>query len=89
MAEWILANGSALDAEETTGPHGNCSITTTPPSVPFKVTLHRDCDYESRLFIMQGLVEAYRTYDVSESLKHWLVSVPSCGPHAMMVVFQC
>jgi len=56
LAEWILANGGSLDPEERTGPRGNCDITATPLGVPFEVTLHRDCDYESRLFIMQGLV---------------------------------
>lgn len=56
LAKWILANARALDPEEKTGPSGNCEITATPPGVPFKVTLHRDCDYETRLFIMQGLV---------------------------------
>ena len=56
LAEWILANGDALDAEETTGPYGNCEITTTPPGVPFEVMLHRDCNYESRLFTGQRLV---------------------------------
>lgn len=56
LAEWILANGAALNPEETTGPHGRCDITATPPGVPFEVTLHRDCDYESRLSIIQGLV---------------------------------
>jgi hypothetical protein len=55
LAEWILANGAALDPEETTGPRGNCDITATPSGVPFEVTLHRDCDYESRLFIIQNV----------------------------------
>ncbi|MGD0267165.1 MAG: hypothetical protein ABSD47_19785 [Candidatus Methylomirabilota bacterium] len=56
LAEWILVNGGTLDPEEKTGARGNCNLTATPPGVPFEVTLHRDCDYESRLFIMQGLV---------------------------------
>jgi hypothetical protein len=60
LAEWILENGGALDAEETTGPSGNCDITSTPPGVPFKVTLHRDCDYESRLFAMQNLQDGWK-----------------------------
>ncbi len=56
LAKWILANAGELDPEEKTGPSGKCDITATPPGVPFKVTLHRDCDYESRLFIIQGLL---------------------------------
>ncbi len=61
LAEWILANGAALDPEERTGPYGNCKITAIPPGVPFELTLHRDCDYESRLFIMQNLVDDWRS----------------------------
>ena len=60
LAQWILAHAEALDPEEQTGPDGNCDITATPPGVPFEVALHRDCDYGSRLFIMQGLVDDVR-----------------------------
>jgi hypothetical protein len=55
LAEWILANAEGLDAEERTGPKQSCSITAVPAGVPFEVTLHRDCDYDSGLFVMQGL----------------------------------
>jgi len=55
LSEWILAKGAALDSEEQSGPDGNCDISETPPGVPFEVTLHRDADYDSRLFIMQNL----------------------------------
>jgi hypothetical protein len=55
LAEWILAKGAGLDAEERSGPDGNCDLTDTPSGVPFQVTLHRDADYDSRLFIMQSL----------------------------------
>ena len=55
LAAWILAHAGALDPEERTGPTGNCDISTTPAGVPFQVTLHRDCDYGSQLFVMQGL----------------------------------
>lgn len=71
LAEWILANGGALDAEESTGPHGNCDITSTPPGVPFEVTLHRDCDYNCRLFIMQRLAgdrQVQRRERIAEAL---------------------
>ena len=43
-----------MDPEEQTGLDGNCDITETPLGVPFEVTLHRDSDYDSRLFIMQN-----------------------------------
>jgi hypothetical protein len=56
LAKWILSTSSSLDPEEKTGPSGNCKITATPPGVPFEIILHRDCDYGSRLFIMQNLV---------------------------------
>ena len=56
LAEWILANAGGLDPEERTGRGGNCCITAMLPGVPFQATLHRDSDYESRLFLMQGLV---------------------------------
>jgi len=71
LAEWILANGGALDPEEKTGPGGNCDIAATPIGVPFEVTLHRDCDYESRLLIMQRFVgdgEALRRERIAEAL---------------------
>lgn len=55
LADWIRAKGAGLDAEEQSGPDGNCDLTDTPPGVPFQVTLHRDADYDSRLFIMQSL----------------------------------
>lgn len=55
LSEWILAKGAALDPDEQSGPDGNCDITETPPGVPFEVTLHRDADYDSRLFIMQNV----------------------------------
>lgn len=55
LSEWILSNGAALDPEEQTGRQGNCEITATPLGVPFEVTLHRDSNYDSRLFIMQNL----------------------------------
>lgn len=54
LSEWILARVTALDPEEQTGLDGNCDITETPLGVPFEVTLHRDSDYDSRLFIMQN-----------------------------------
>lgn len=53
LAEWILSKGADLDAEEETGQRGNCDITEKPSGVPFEVTLHRDSDYDSRLFVMQ------------------------------------
>jgi len=55
LAKWILETGGTLDPDETTR-NGNCETTATPPGVPFEVTLRRDCDYESRLFIMQNAV---------------------------------
>jgi hypothetical protein len=56
LAKWILDNAASLDAEERTGPGGNCALTASPPGVPFQATLTRDCDYDSRLFGFQGLV---------------------------------
>jgi len=54
LFDWMLAKGAALDPEEQSGPDGNCDITETPAGVPFEVTLHRDADCESGLFIMQN-----------------------------------
>ncbi len=71
LAEWIVANGEGLDAEERTGPSGNCDMTATPIGVPFEVTLHRDSDYESCLFIRQCLVgdrQALRRKRIAEGL---------------------
>lgn len=55
VAAWIQDNAAALESEERVGPRGNCELTATPKDVPFELTLHRDCDYDSGLFIMQGL----------------------------------
>jgi hypothetical protein len=55
IVDWIMQNAAGLDPDETTGPAGHCDLSATPPGVPFQVTLHRDSDYESRLFIMQEL----------------------------------
>jgi hypothetical protein len=55
VAAWILENAAALESEERVGLRGKCEITATPAGVPFEVTLHRDCDYDSGLFIMRGL----------------------------------
>src|SRR5918995_4301113 len=52
LADWILATGASLEPEEQTGADGKCDITEKPAGVPFEVTLHRDADYDSRLFIM-------------------------------------
>ncbi len=71
LSEWILAKGAALDPEEQTGPHGNCKITESPPGVPFEVTLHRDSNYDSRLFIIQNLtgdLESLRRDRIREAL---------------------
>ena len=53
LAAWIMAHAHALEAEENVGPSGNCDLTARPPNVPFDVTLHRDADYGSGLFIVQ------------------------------------
>lgn len=37
------------------GTFGRLPKTATPSGVPFQVTLHRDCDYDNRLFAMQRL----------------------------------
>lgn len=55
LADWILATAARLEPEEQTGPGGKCDISEKPIGVPFEVTLHRDADYHSRLFIMQNL----------------------------------
>lgn len=55
LSVWILANAATLEAGERVGPRGRCAITATPRGVPFEVTLHRDSDHDSRLFIWQGL----------------------------------
>jgi len=55
LAEWILAKGTGLESEEQSGADGKCDITEKPDGVPFEVTLHRDADYDSRLFIIQNL----------------------------------
>lgn len=55
LAEWVLAKGAGLESEEQSGPDGKCDITEKPAGVPFEVTLHRDADYDSRLFIIQNL----------------------------------
>jgi len=55
LAVWILAKGAGLEAEEESGPDARCEIIEKPTGVPFEVTLHRDADYDSRLFIMQSL----------------------------------
>lgn len=55
LADWILAKGAGLDPEEQSGPDGKCDITEKPAGVPFEVTLHRDADYDSQLFIIQSL----------------------------------
>ncbi len=55
LSEWILANGATLDPEEQSDSDGNCDVTANPPGVPFEITLHRDSDYDSRLFIMQNV----------------------------------
>lgn len=55
LADWILARGASLEPEEQSGPDGKCDVTEKPAGVPFEVTLHRDADYDSRLFIMQNL----------------------------------
>lgn len=71
LSEWILANGGTLDAEEQTGPRGNCAISESPPGVPFEVTLHRDSNYDSRLFIIQNLpgdLESLRRDRIREAL---------------------
>lgn len=71
LAKWILAIGGTLDPDETTRRHGHCEITATLPGVPFEVTLRRDCDYESRLFIMQNVVgdrQALRRQRIREAL---------------------
>ena len=56
LAEWVLAKGAELEPEEQSGPDGNCDITERPSGVPFEVTLYRDADCDSRLFIIQNLV---------------------------------
>jgi hypothetical protein len=56
LAEWVLAKGADLEPEEQSGPDGKCDITERPTGVPFEVTLHRDADYDSRLFIVQNVV---------------------------------
>ena len=55
LAEWILAKSAGLEPEEQSDPDGKCDITEKPIGVPFEVTLHRDADYDSRLFIIQNL----------------------------------
>lgn len=55
LAEWVLAKGAELEPEEKSGPDGKCDLTEKPTGVPFEVTLHRDADYDSRLFIIQNL----------------------------------
>jgi hypothetical protein len=55
LVRWIIQNAAGLDPEERAGPRGNCEVSATPPGVPFQVTLHRDCDYDSELFVMQAL----------------------------------
>ncbi len=55
LSEWILANSAALDPAEQTGRQDYCKITEIPLGVPFEVTLHRDSNYDSQLFIMQNL----------------------------------
>ena len=56
LAEWVLAKGAELEPEEQSGPDGNCDITERPSGVPFEVTLYRDADCDSRLYIIQNLV---------------------------------
>jgi hypothetical protein len=56
LAEWILANGAELEPDEQSVPDANCDITERRPGLPFDVTLHRDADYDSQLFIIQNLV---------------------------------
>lgn len=71
LTDWILAVGGSLEAEEKVGADGNCDITATPPGVPFEVTLHRDCDYDSGLLIRQNLVgdrQALRRERIREAL---------------------
>jgi hypothetical protein len=55
VASWVLDNAGALEPEERVGHKGRCEKTATPDGVPFEVTLRRDCDYDSGLFVMQGL----------------------------------
>ena len=55
LGEWVLAKGAGLESEEQSGPDRKWDITEKPAGVPFEVTLHRDADYDSRLFIMQNL----------------------------------
>jgi hypothetical protein len=73
VAAWIIEKAVGLDPEEKSGPRGNCKITATPNSVPFEVTLHRDCDYDSGLFIMQRLsgdLEQLRRRSIVRSLEN-------------------
>jgi len=53
LAEWVLAKGAGLESEERSGPDGKSEITEKPMGVPFEVTLRRDNDYDSLLFIVQ------------------------------------
>lgn len=55
LTAWILEKAATLEPAERVGPHGTCEVTATPDGVPFEVTLHRDCDYDSGLFIIQSL----------------------------------
>lgn len=55
LVTWILATAERLAPEEQTGPGGKCDISEKPTGVPFEVILHRDTDYDSRLFIIQNL----------------------------------
>jgi len=71
LSQWIVAQAPALEPEERVGRAGRCDITATPPGVPFAVTLHRDCDYESELHIAQcvvGDLQAMRRERIGQAL---------------------
>lgn len=55
LTEWILAEGAGLEPEAQAGPDAKCAITAKPTGVPFEVTLRRQTDCDSVLFIMQGI----------------------------------
>jgi hypothetical protein len=70
LADWILAKGAGLEAEEESGPDSRCDITEKPAGVPFEVTLHRDAHYDSWLSLIsvgqqQGAGEERVTHDAA------------------------
>ncbi|MGH7354596.1 MAG: hypothetical protein ACRELS_08500 [Candidatus Rokuibacteriota bacterium] len=86
LAEWILAKGTELEPEEQSGPDGKCDITERPTGVPFEVTLHRDADYDSRLFIIQNLVEDLQSLQRDRIRTALARKCPKLGRRAKTVV---